>query len=212
MTDRRDELEGQVRRLERRLIRSTRFQRGLAVLLLLQLALAAGEQEPVIPEVIRARSLQVVDPEGTPVVLIASDRDGNGGMALYDREGRPLVSLEADRRGAGAVNVMDPDRPAISAAFLGVDPHGDGLAGVRSARDLGGASFGIGVHGAGEFAVYNAAGRRVAAFGGDAHGAGMLRLSDDAQNPAVNLGRTDSGRGVVTVFDETGKAHVYGGE
>lgn len=212
MSDRQDHLEQRVRGLERRLSRSSRVQRGLIALLVLQLGLAAGEQDPVVPDVLRARALHVVDASGTPVVLIASDRDGNGGLAVYDKQSRPLISLEADQRGAGAVNVMDPDRPATAAAFLGVDPHGDGLSGVRSARDHGGASFGIGVHGAGEFALYNASGRRVGAFGGDAHGAGMLRLSDGSQSPAVHLGRTEDARGVVTVFDETGKAHVFDGE
>lgn len=212
MIDRRTKLEQRVRGLEQRLARSSRVQRGLVAVLLLQLGLAAGAEDPVIPDLLRTRALQVVDAEGTPVVLIASDRDGNGGLAVYDRESRPLVSLEADQRGAGAVNVMDPQRPATAAAFLGVDPHGDGLAGVRSARDRGGASFGIGVHGAGEFALYSASGRRVGTFGGDAHGAGMLRLSDGSQSPVVHLGRTESARGVVTVFDEAGKAHVFDGD
>jgi hypothetical protein len=207
-----ERLDQRLRRLERRLTTSTRIQRGLAVLLLLQLVLAAGEGEPAVPDVIRTRALHVVDANGTPVVLIASDRDGNGGLAVYDRKARPLVSLEADRRGAGAVNVMDPERPEVAAAFLGVDPHGDGLNGVRSARNRGGASFGIGVHGSGEFALYNADGRRVGTFGGDAHGAGMLRLSDAAQGPSVHVGRTEDDRGVVTVFDESGQARVFGAD
>lgn len=208
MPNRQPNFEQRVLNLERRLTRATRIQRGLVLLLLLQVVLAAGQDDPAVPDVIRTRSLQVVDTAGTPVVLIAADRDGNGGLAVYDRAARPLISLEADSRGAGAVNVMDPERSEISAAFLGVDAHGDGLAGVRSARDRGGASFGIGIHGAGEFALYNAAGRLVGALGGDAFGSGMLRLSDASQSPSIHLGRTESGSGTVTTFDESGAAHV----
>jgi hypothetical protein len=208
MSNRQPNFERRVLNLERRLGRATRIQRGLVLLLLLQVGLAARQADPAVPDVIRTRSLQVVDAVGTPVVLIAADRDGNGGLAVYDRTARPLISLEADSRGAGAVNVMDPERPEIAAAFLGVDSHGDGLAGVRSARDRGGASFGIGIHGAGEFALYNAAGRLVGALGGDAFGSGMLRLSNASQSPSIHLGRTESGSGTVTTFDETGAAHV----
>ena len=212
MPNRNERLDHRLRRLERRLAVSARIQRGLVVLLLLQLGLAARAGDPVVPDVLRTRALQVVDAEGKPVVLIASDRHGNGGLAVYDKRARPLISLEADQRGAGAINVMDPERPAVAAAFLGVDPYGDGLAGVRSARNHGGASFGIGVHGSGEFALFNSSGRRVGMIGGDAQGAGMLRLCDPAQSPSVHLGRTEGGRGVVTVFDDTGQARVLGSD
>jgi len=212
MPNQNERLDHRLRRLERRLATSTRIQRGLVVLLLLQLGLGAGGSDPVVPDVLRTRALQVIDAKGEPVVLIASDRHGNGGLAVYDNRSRPLISLEADQRGAGAINVMDPEQPTVAAAFLGVDPYGDGLAGVRSARNRGGASFGIGVHGAGEFALFNASGRRVGVMGGDAQGAGLLRLCDPAQSPSVHLGRTEDAGGVVTVFDETGRARVLGSD
>lgn len=202
------QLENRVLGLERRLARSLRWQRGLALLLLLQFALAASEQDSLISEALRTKSLEVVGPDGKPVVVIASDRDGNGGLAVYDANARPIISLEADERGSGAVHAMNPQRSDLAAAFLGVDAHGDGLAGVRSAREKGGASFGIGVHGTGEFTLYNTAGRRIGSFGGDARGAGMLRISDDSQRPVVHIGRAEAANGVVSVFDETGQARV----
>jgi len=198
-------LERRLRRLERRLVRSGRWQRGLALLLLLQFGLAAAATEDFLPEVLRAKKIEVIGPDGARVLVLSADENGDGGLGIYDHGGRPIVSLEADQRGAGAVHVIDPHRAAATAAFIGVDAKGQGLVGVHSARGEGGASLGVGNHNDGELKLFSSSGNTMSALGGDSHGAGLFRLFDRYEHPSAKVGLSKTALGEFTVFDREGE-------
>jgi hypothetical protein len=94
-----------------RLDRLERINRGYRrALTVLGLALAAAvtvsmSQDDPVPEVIRTRSLEVVDEQGRALVHLFSTM-GIGAIATSDEEGNPLVALLAERAGEERVGVV----------------------------------------------------------------------------------------------------------
>ncbi len=94
-------------RLER-LERQVRWYRNLTVLLLLAVAalLLSGAGEAV-PEVIRARSFEMVSQDGEPLAALRPTSAG-GAIGIFNRKGGTAGVLTADATGGGLLNIISP--------------------------------------------------------------------------------------------------------
>lgn len=90
----------------RRLERQCRLYRNLIIIagLVLVALLTYGAAKPV-PEVIRARSIEVIDAAGKPMVALRAI-SGGGAIGVFNRRGETAAVLTADETGGGLLNII----------------------------------------------------------------------------------------------------------
>ena len=95
-------IEQRLRRLERQ----CHWYRNLFILAVLVLValLTHGATKP-IPDVIRAKSLEVIDMEGRPMVALRTI-SGGGAIWVFNRQGETAGVLTADETGGGLLNMI----------------------------------------------------------------------------------------------------------
>ncbi len=175
-------LEARVEALER----SASRWRVLAILAFLLacglafigLAPAGGsEQQGTVPELIRARRIEIVNATGNPVLTLTQN-DSGGIIATQSPSGQILVTVTATATGEGVIALAD--RAGRRLVELAGKP-GEGAGVVNT--------FGEGGH--------------VAVSLLASQGAGVVQTFRD-ERPTALLGST-GGDGVVAVFDEEGR-------
>ncbi len=116
-TDRIESLETQVRTLKRMLF-------GVFGFVVVGGLLAATSLQSV-PDVIKARSFQVVDDEGNPKVKLAFNNSNNGFVSVYNFAEKRTVSLLPNDRGDGEILCRDGQGNARVAINCSEAGHGN---------------------------------------------------------------------------------------
>lgn len=119
------EIEKRIESLER-INRRWRYMTGLfAVLLLISLTVGAAIPDS-IPEVLQARRIEVLNPDGKPGIVLSADTNRSAiGLTAQGRDHKRAISLMADREGVELVLMKHAEAPMFLAK---VDDNGSSLA------------------------------------------------------------------------------------
>ncbi|MHC4948139.1 MAG: hypothetical protein ACYTG1_07740 [Planctomycetota bacterium] len=229
-----DALHERVRRLERANRRQRRLLTTAGLVLATAAGLSAGPQDdpgdPGIPAVIQARSFEVVDEAGRPLVHLfstlgvgaigTSDVDGNllvavaaertrsgfvGAVTTLNTAGNELVKLGAEAAGQGTVGTFDGDGTGL--VRIGVTDSGHG--GIVTSTAGGEPRVEIGAGGGGHGAVVAyAAGGLASAQLAATDGGGIVSVGNYAGLPVSTMDVDDRGHGRIEILDRTGKGRV----
>jgi len=101
-------------------------------------ALAWACVDRSLPDVIRARKIEIVGENGGTVVAMGETTDAGGAVATYDVHGRYIEAL-----GAVAARQAQPRRAESRVATVSIEPHGEREA-SRDGRDPAGRSTALG--------------------------------------------------------------------
>ena len=95
---------------------------------------AAGSDEPSpTPELLRARTIEIVNVAGQPVIRLGVDTDGSGALILTSDDGTPLA-IVGRHEGAGMMSTFDgaghalvvlTERDGEGRVILSGDPAGE---------------------------------------------------------------------------------------
>jgi hypothetical protein len=100
-------LEQRIEKLEKSLKMYKLFFSGIFITGFAFLLISSGKKNAV-PEVLQAKSFQVVDNNMTTLATLGADK-GNGSLATYTPAGKKLVHLFTSEGGAGGINTFDND-------------------------------------------------------------------------------------------------------
>ncbi len=119
------EIEKRIESLER-INRRWRYITGLFAVLLL-ISLTVGAKLPgSIPEVLQARRIEVLAPDGKPGIVLRADDNGSAiGLTAQGRDHKRAISLMADREGVELVLMKHAEAPLFLAK---VNDNGSSLA------------------------------------------------------------------------------------
>ena len=84
-------VEERVRKLEQSMTRWRRAALGLGGVLVLVSTMAANQEE-VIPDVIKARSIEVINEKGEAVVQMNSGNPWGGSLTIYNKAQKQIIS------------------------------------------------------------------------------------------------------------------------
>jgi hypothetical protein len=217
--------------LEKQVRRQRRWNLALGAVIIAGGLMAATSQRTV-PEIIQAKSFEVVDDKGNALVLLApnpfghgsvtvnkksrgfgpgetiavvsSDDLGNGGIDAYSRDGKTVIaSLGADPRGDGAVAVFSKRGKQVFQASP--DDAGDGTVNLFN-RDGKTMIAGVGADpdGNGAVSVFTKGGKQVFQVSSDQLGDGVLSIMSRHGKVVVSLEVDEQGGGVVGTLDKNG--------
>ena len=166
--------------------RQLRFQRALAVFLLITLAglVSYGAAEGV-PEALRARKFVVVNEQGREVVVIGSSKSG-GMVATYPAKGImwPSVLIAHGRKGDGQLEISNKKNQLIIIA--GAQVKGDGILRIADRAGKNGLHLkGLNKSGGGggiELYASKTAGDRVVHIHADRTGNGIVEVTNPQGN------------------------------
>lgn len=178
-------LEARIERLHRE-VRRSRYLLALFALMLVGAGVAWYQQSgtPTL-DVIRARKIQIVTPEGRNAVVLDTDREGGRIALRYNREGEPAppaIFLSAAPNG-GAIQLFEPGRNFYALGFE-VGPGGEGVLKVRARAK----QAGVELRGptaqrpGGELVVFNGEGREAVRLATDATGHGVVSANGASPN------------------------------
>ena len=102
-----NQLEMRVAKLEKNLMLYRMFFVLISLGGLSAVLMSSGKKDAV-PDVIQAKSFQVIDDYGTTIATLGKDK-GNGSLTTYSSGGKKLVSLITSDGGAGGINTFDND-------------------------------------------------------------------------------------------------------
>jgi len=119
------EIEKRIESLER-INRRWRYMTGLfAVLLLISLTVGAKLPDS-IPEVLQARRIEVLAPDGKPAIVLSADANRSAiGLTAQGQDHKRAISLMANREGVHLVLMKHAEAPLF---FAKVDDNGSSLA------------------------------------------------------------------------------------
>ena len=163
-----ESLETQVRTLKRMLF-------GVFGLVVVGGLLAATSMQGV-PDVVKAKKIQIVNDDGKPVVVLGSEEHA-GIVAVTSHKGGKVVVLRADEH-AGIVDVAKHDGKTVVA--IGADSEGGG------------------------FGVRNNDGKTVVGIAATKDNAGFVLRNNDGK-PVVVIGVNDHESGEIKTLDGKGK-------
>ncbi len=172
---------------------------SLAVIVLLG---AASQHAASQPAVLRVRSLEIVDQEGRPRIVLSADqvpgrselRPGVTGIWLLDTSGRHRAMLSTTPDGFASLSFADPARPQQVGTF-----SLDGMI-LSDTAGRGRIQFipdGLGIWDTGR--------RMRVSLALDPDGGAGLTLFDSAGKPRVALDVEEDARPGLTLFDEAGR-------
>ena len=136
-----------------------------------------------VPDVIRARSFEVVNEEVTPVVRLHADFDGNGAVATSSAKGTTLVELSANEGGDGIVQTSSPNGTRL-VELKSTEGGNDGAVVTSSAK-----------------------GTPLVVLSGDEDGGAFL-LNNKTDDTVIHMHADEYGHGYLGVFDRKGKGQV----
>jgi hypothetical protein len=164
-----NQLEERVARMEK----SLRVYHILFALLIIitgtTLLMSHTSRTANVPDVIQAKSFQVVDNYGNVLVKLGMEKS-NGSISTYQPDGKELVSLFTSDGGAGAVNTFDKYGNVI----------------FKLTNTIGGGGY---------MALYNADVKEVAEFGTTTNSTGYFRINDKYGDKIAWLTYTEGGGG-----------------
>jgi hypothetical protein len=119
------------------------------------------ESQVAIQEEIRAKSIEILNDEGRPVVLLSASGNGDGAIIIYNKEGTSVALVGASKDG-GIIGVTNKDgTPAVI---------------VRTAE-----------YGNGDIVIYNKYGTPVAGMGADENDNGNIGVFNNSGEVIGNL-------------------------
>ena len=224
-------IDDRIQSLENTVRRHRRWNAALGLLILAG-GLLAATSERTIPEIIQAKSFEVVDDQGHSLVVIAPNPIGHGSVTVNKRSrgpkpGETIAVLSSDDLGNGGIDVYGLDGKTVIAS-LGADPRGDGAVSVFSKRgkqifqaspdDDGDGTInlfnrdgktmiaGVGAdpEGNGAVSVFTKGGKQVFQVSSDQLGDGVLSLMNRNGRIVVSLEVDEQGGGVVGTLDKDG--------
>jgi len=163
-----NQIEQRILKLEKSL-RAYRIFLGTSLTLLVAFVLMSSGKKDQVPDVIKAKTFQVVDDRGNVLVLMNKEK-GNGQVATYNPAGQKLVRLFTSDGDAGAINTFDAA----------------GSLNFKVTRTT---------EGGGYMALYNSFNKEVMEVGVTKSGAGYLQVNDKAANKLVKMTTTTDGGG-----------------
>lgn len=98
-------IEQRLSRLEKRL-NLYRIFFGVVIIVVCGAVLMSFDKRPSVPDVLQAKSFEVLDDNGNVIVSIAKDKEG-GKVTTYSSQGKKLVSLITTDGGGGGINTFD---------------------------------------------------------------------------------------------------------
>jgi hypothetical protein len=164
-------IELRVARLEKSL-KAYRLFFGTAVIALIAFLLMSSGKRNDVPDLVKAKALEVVDDDGNVLMLLNKER-GNGQLATYSTSGQKLVRLFTSDGGAGAINTFDAN----------------GKLNFKVTRTA---------EGGGYLALYNSAENEVMEVGVTKSDAGYLQVNDNNAKKLVWLTKTAEGGGYIS--------------
>lgn len=186
--------------------RQLRFHRlVIAGLLVALVALVGYGATEGVPDVIRARSFEVVNPEGQAVIAARADKDG-GGLWLYNVEGQLVVVAHAGKDGGGVLALYNAEgQSGVGAAAL---KDGGGLA-LYNAKGQQGVVADAGVIG-GRLTLYNADEKETVILRSRAllGGGGAVVVKNKTGEEVVQAKADEYGMGYIGAFDRQGKGRT----
>ena len=201
------EIEKRIESLERT-NRRWRYMTGLFAFLLL-ISLTVGAKLPdSIPQVLQARRIEVLAPDGKPGIVLSADANRSAiGLTAQGKDHKRIISLMADRKGVHLVLMKHAEAPLFLAK---VDDNGsslslfDGREPSQNPRSIILRSVSPKENNPGGTMINLMKGSRKA----DIH-AGLFMLEDD-KGTSLLLGG-DKGKSVnIRVNQENGKVSIFG--
>ncbi|MDA7659971.1 hypothetical protein OAG01_00350 [bacterium] len=201
--------EDRIENLENRVRRQRRWNIALgAVVVVGGLMAATGVRS--VPDVIQAKSFEVVGDKGETLVLLAANPKGDGAVEVR-RKGRggdlgaKVALLGVDESGNGSLNVFNRDGMTMIGLF-GADPTGNGSLGVYSQRGKQVFQASPDPDGHGVVQVYNKDGKTIiAAVGAGPMGHGGISVFAKDGKQVVQAASDAAGEGVISVFNKNQK-------
>lgn len=220
-------LEQRIEALERANRRLRAAVIGLALAAVAGIGLGAAQEatqpgQDATQDLLRARTLEIVGPDGTATLVLQSAATGSGEILLRNGKGGVAATLSADPTGAGRFGIngrngqpivlmapsqfggtintyTDESKPLARIAGNGLGQGALSLYSAHSAAPnltLAGEENGDGAIG-----TYNAQGRRLVQIGATSGGVGKIVTYNGVGKTRVELGSTDTG-GFVGAFGD----------
>jgi len=198
-------VEERLKFLETRL---RRYQ-GLTMLIgIVLVALVTISASPTIPEVIKARKFEVVNPEGVTVAVLKSWALG-GWLDIRSNKGTRTTHIAQNDEGGGFLAVYSEEGNEVINLSLG-EQTGNGLISVNSAKGIKLVSISSGTGtGNGAILILSKEGKELISIGSDVTGHGQLVVKSMEGKGYIYLGanKDDTG-GYVVVDNKTGESVV----
>jgi len=162
------ELEMRMARLEASNRRLRNAVRALSLLGVAMVAMGAAAAQSF--DSLQARSLQIVDASGKPVVVLGEDK-GHGFAVFFDGAGKPKVQMSAsDLGGSFALK----GRSGADLIVVGPGEKGDGAIVTYTATGLEHVKLGTTYDGAGAVTTYSGDGSRLIQVTANTAGEGLI--------------------------------------
>ncbi len=171
-----NQLEQRVTHLEKSLKYYRIFFAAIISTILIIALMSAGKNN--VPEVIQAKSFEVVDDNGKKIAELCKEKEkGNGRLATYSAStGKMLVDLFTTNGGTGGINTFDSDGDVI---FKVTNTSGGG----------------------GYMALFNASLKEVAEFGVTTSQGGYINTNDKYGDKIVRMTNTENGGGYLALLN-----------
>ena len=167
-------LENRISKLESQL-RVYRMFFGVIIVGTCAAVLMSSGKKNAVPDLIQAKSFQVVDDNGSTIAILGKDK-GNGSLTTFTPGGSKLVSLFTSEGGAGGINTFDND--------------GDVL--FKVTRTTGGGAY---------LGLFNEDAKEIAEFGVTDGKSGYMRVNDKYGDKLAWITYTEGGGGYFALLN-----------